>query len=162
MLKLLNTKCLLNRNTKCFCLIIHPSVFCCLSGSGLWGQQTKQRCHSLPLPGYFNLFFQVNTKAFPRPIEGYNLSILPWVCWRPSSFYEAWNTLPRRHPRSWGPTSAGSFNVEEPYPEWPSSSPYLWERSSAPNGESSFPPPVSRYPYSHSFCYYKQLVAINR
>lgn len=63
------------------CNSIHPSVpiymLCHVSGSSLWGQQSKQRCPVFPSSGHLLQFFCRETEKAPRQAKRYNPSKCP-------------------------------------------------------------------------------------
>lgn len=73
-----------------WCIFIYHTIFCCLSGSGLQGQETKHRCQGASKP------------ACPGPVSGPPPSQwdMPRTCWRDDISHLDWKCLGAPH--LWG------------------------------------------------------------
>lgn len=75
--------CLFPFNYKVSTLSVIPSIFCYLSRSGLWGQQSKHRCPGHRLPSHLLQLLQLRHSQ--ASLERSNFSSIAQVCPRASS-----------------------------------------------------------------------------
>lgn len=92
-------------------LIFHPSVFCCLSGFGLRGQQSEQRVPDFPHPRHLLQLIEGETKTFPNKPRNIISPTNPGSALGPPPSarifpgYLTYETS-RRHPSQIGPAAA--------------------------------------------------------